>query len=352
MSDDAPRAALDRRLGGRLGVHGGGEVVADYGDPDGEYRALAGGVGLLDRSRTARLELSGPDRQRFLGGLVTCEVKGLAPGEGAYGFFPGPQGKILADAVILALADRLWLELPPGLGGEIAAHLRKYVITDQVEVRELGAEVLPLALAGPGAAALVASWAEPPAGRWHHRPATVAGAEVEVQRRPLAGVEAFTLWAPAAAAAAVAEALLAAGGVPVGFDAYERLRVENGVPAFGRDFGRDHFPQESGLEEQAVSYTKGCYLGQEVIARIHYRGRANRAARRLLFSSASPPPAGSRLLYEGEEVGSVGSAVASTQFGHAVGIAVLHRKANAPGTRLEVEGGGEAEVAALPPDPF
>lgn len=349
MSEEALLAALNQRPAGRFEVRGSAEVVADYGAPDAEYRALAGGVGLLDRSWTARLELSGADRQRFLGGLTTCEVKGLAPGEGAYGFFPGPQGKVLADAVILALPERLWLELPPGLGEEIAAHLRKYVITDRVEVRDLADEVLPLALAGPGAAALVASWVEPPAGRWRHGPATIAGVEVELQRRPLAGVEAFTLWTPAAAAASLAEGLAAAGGaMPVGFDAYERLRVENGVPAFGRDFGRDHFPQESGLEEQAVSYTKGCYLGQEVIARIHYRGRANRAARRLLFSSASPPPAGSRLLFEGEEVGTVGSAVASTQFGHAVGIAVLHRKANAPGTRLEVEGGGEAEVAALP----
>lgn len=324
--------------------------MLDFGSPEEEYRALAEGAALVDRSGTDRLELTGADRQRFLGGLVTCEVKALTPGQGAYGFFPNAQGKILADAVILVLEDRIWLELPPGRGGEIARHLAKYVITDQVEIGPMEDPCL-LTLAGPGAPDLLAAFTPLPQQRWAHRPARVAGAPVELVRRPLAGLPAFTLWTSAGEVESLAQALLAAEGVrPAGFTALERLRVENGVPAFGADFGSDHFPQETGLEEEAVSYTKGCYLGQEVIARIHYRGRANRAARRLLFDGERPPAPGARLLHDGEEVGTVGSAVASPRLGRAVGIAVLHRKGNAPGTRLEVEGGGQAEVAELPPE--
>lgn len=339
-------ADLHRRLGGRLEAEGAGRVL-DYGAPEEEDRALAEGTALVDHSWMDRLELTGADRQRFLGGLVTCEVKGLTPGQGAYGFFPSAQGKILADGVILALEDRLWLELPPGRGGEIAGHLTKYVITDQVEVRPLEDRCL-LTLAGPGAADFLGAFTPLPEERWAHRPARVEDVQVELVRRPLAGLPAFTLWAPAGEAERLAEALLAKEGVrPAGFTALERLRVENGVPAFGVDFGSDHFPQETGLEAAAVSYTKGCYLGQEVIARIHYRGRANRAARRLLFDGETPPAPGARLLHDGEEVGTVGSAVASPRLGRAVGIAVLHRKGNAPGTRLTVEGGGQAEVASL-----
>jgi folate-binding protein YgfZ len=131
--------------------------------------------------------------------------------------------------------------------------------------------------------------------------------------------------------------------------ALEQLRVEAGVPAFGADFDEQHFPQETGLESQAVSYTKGCYLGQEIVARIHYRGKANHALRQLRFDAGPPPPGGTppggtRLLFDGQEVGRVGSAVAPLDGGAPVGLAVLHRKGGEPGTRLEVEGFGTAEV--------
>lgn len=350
MTADRSLADLHRRLGARLEDRDGAAVILDYGQPDEEHAALAGRAALIDRSGKGRLALTGADRRRFLAGLVTCDVKSLEPRRSVYGFFPSAQGKILADVAVLALEDRLWLELPAGASEAIAAHLAKYIIADQVEVFSLEEDHRLLTLAGPRSAAVLGTLTPLPEEDWSHRAATLAGVEVRIDRRPLAGVPAFTLWVGAAGAAAVAEALLATGDEvrPAGAAALERLRVGNGVPVFGTDFGPDHFPQESGLEAAAVSYTKGCYLGQEVIARIHYRGRANRAARRLLFEGEAPPPAGARLLHDGEEVGTVGSAVASPAAGGAVGIAVLHRKANAPGTRLDVDSGGRAEVAELP----
>jgi folate-binding protein YgfZ len=325
-------------------------MVADYGRSEQEYQAITRGTALVDLSPAGRLELLGADRQRFLNGLATCDVKGLGAGQGAYGFFTNAQGKILADAVILALADRLWLRVPPGRGRALSEHLRKYLIADRVEVLPL-ADMLPLSLVGPGAEGLMAAHAELPAKAYDHSRAEIAGIEVCLVREPVGGQPAFTLWASASVAAGLAESLLGLSGVsPAGLEPLERARVEAGWPAFGADFGADHFPQETGLEERAVSYTKGCYLGQEVIARIHYRGKANRAARRLLFDGAEPPPRGCRLLFDGEEVGRAGSAAVDAA-GRALGIAVLHRKAYEPGTRLALEGGGEAVVAELEPAP-
>lgn len=343
-----PLATLHRRLGARFGAVAGQQAVARYGDLAGEVGALRSGVGLFDRSFVARLELLGKDRQRFLHGLVSCDVKALTPGQGVYGFFTTQQGKVLAEVVVLALGDRLWLELPAGMGAEISDHLKKYLIADRVEVLPL-ADMLPISLLGPEAEGTLAGVVEPPQGPWSTVRASVLGIEVCLERSPLAGLPGFTLWVSASVAGPLVEGLLALPGVaPVGRDAVEQVRVEAGVPAFGQDFGRDHFPQETGFETQAVSYTKGCYLGQEVIARIHYRGKANRGVRRLVFDRPVAPPPGTRLLFEEQEVGTVGSAVVPLAGGNAVGIAVLHRKAYEAGTVLAVEGSGSAEVALLP----
>jgi len=320
-----------------------------------EVEALAEKAAVVDRSFIDRLELVGEDRQRFVGGLVSCDVKSLLPGGGIYGFFPDIHGKILADGLFLALADRLWVELPPGRGELIATHLGQYIIADRVEIRPLDGRV-PISVVGPEAEAILAPHVRsetplPAAAREHHA-ATVLGFEVELVRHSLAGLPAFTLWVGAGEAEGLLAGLGGQLGLPrAGREALEQLRIEAGIPAWGADFGPDHFPQETGREDGAVSYKKGCYLGQEVIARIHYRGKPNRAARRLLFDREEPPAPGARLLYEGQEVGTVGSATVSRTGAGAVGIAILHRRGWEPGLRLAVEGGGEAEVAELPGNP-
>jgi folate-binding protein YgfZ len=326
-----------------------------------EYAALRHGCGLADRPAGDRLEMLGADRQRFLNAYVTCEIKGLAAGQGAYGFFTSAQGRILADVVVIEHGDRLWLELPAGQQETIDGHLRKYLIADRVEIRPLG-EMLPLTLAGPGApevlagpAGLAPGLALPPEP-WSHTRAMVAGIEVTVQRRELLGVPALTLWVSASLAALLREDLLAwsagsggagAGLCPVGPEALEVVRTEAGIPRFGHDFGPQNFPQETGLEE-AVSYTKGCYLGQEVVARIHYRGGVQKALCGLVFEGSAVPAPGTALLYEGREAGTVGTAVHSPALDRPAGLAILHRRAAAPGSRLELAGGGGAEVRPLP----
>src|SRR5258708_3316225 len=230
------------------------------------HEALRQGCGLADRSGAGRLDMRGADRQRVLSAYVTCDVKGLAPGQGRYGFFTGPQGRILADVVVLAHADRLWLELPPGQEEPIAGHLRKYLIADRVEMRQL-ADMVPLTLAGPGAAAAVAALAGKasgddlvPAARWSHVRLMVAGVEVTVQRSGRMGVPALTLWVSGSLAQPLRDEILGQAGLgvrPASGEALEVVRTEAGVPRYGHDFGPQNFPQETGAEDEAVSYTKG-----------------------------------------------------------------------------------------------
>ncbi|HEX3529798.1 MAG TPA: hypothetical protein VH988_22285 [Thermoanaerobaculia bacterium] len=309
-----------------------------------DYRALTTGCALFDRSSTGgpgRLEMLGADRQRFLNAYVTCDVKPLAAGDGAYGFLTSAQGRILSDLVVLVHPDRLWLEVGPGLDEEIAGHLRKYVIVDRVEIRPLG-DMLPLTLIGPRAAEILGSAVEAiPQGEWKHARVKVDGTEVTLQRTGRLGAPAFTLWVSASIAPHLEAGLLARDGVRrVGPEALEVLRVEAGIPRFGQDFGPDNFPQETG-DESAVSYTKGCYLGQEVVARIHYRGGVQKALRRLELDGPVQP--GSGLSFEGREVGAATSVARSLE-GTTIGLGIIHKRAAEPGTRLEVAGGGTATV--------
>lgn len=305
------------------------------------------GCGLVDRSWTGRLELLGADRHRFLNAYVTCEVKGLAPGYGAYGFFTNPKGGILSDVVVTVHEDRLWLQLPVGQEGVISAHLQKYILADRVEVRQLE-DMLPLTLLGPRAAEVLGC-PLPEAGEWRHVRSKVHGTEVALQRTGRLGAEAWTLWVSASIAGPLMEHLLEISGVvPAGFDALEVLRTEAGIARFGRDFGPENFPQETGAEDQSVSYTKGCYLGQEVVARIHYRGGVQKTLRGLDFGAGPAPEPGTALLFEGRESGAATTVVDSVSLGRPIGLGILHRRAAEPGTKLELPGGGVAEVRELP----
>jgi folate-binding protein YgfZ len=248
--------------------------------------------------------------------------------------------------VALALEDRLWLELPPEHAGPIAERLNKYIIADRVEVQKLTGWAL-WTLAGPRAAQVLSeatgSSDSAPKELWSHRVVSIAGTQARVVRQGHLGLKAFTLWVPASAAITVGEALIEAGAAPVGLDAVDDHRIAAGEPRFGADFGPDNFPQETGLDD-AVSYTKGCYLGQEVVARLHYRGQVSRQMRSVVLDMEEPPPVGTELLLEGRPAGVLSSVAFSPELGKVVGLSILQRRAFTPGTRLELPDGTGAEV--------
>lgn len=313
---------------------------------------LRRGYGWVDRSTWDRLEISGEDRGRFLGGMVTCEVRDLGAGHGAYGFVTTRKGGVLSDFALLEMGDRFWLELPAGRAAAVAEHLGRFVLADRVAIRELTGQAL-LALAGGASREALRELVGGtlPAEldtRWGHAAVTIAGVSVRLAHRPLLGVEVWSLWVAREDAPELTRALGEARISEIDYDALDTARIEAGVPWWGRDYGESNLPQETGLDE-AVSFTKGCYLGQEVVARVHYRGGVNRFLRGLQFDGDEPPASGTELLFEGRAVGTVGSVTISPMLEGPIGLALVHKRGAAPGTRLEVAGGdGEAEVAELP----
>jgi folate-binding protein YgfZ len=344
----APLHSLHTDLGAEWGVEAGREVPLRYGRVPAEHAALVGGYAVAHRGWVDVVEVGGEDRRRFVNGLVSCDVKDLAAGRSVYGFVTSVQGRILAEVTVLARERSLLLELPCGRGEAIADHLRKYVISDQVEIA-VRPDLVPITLFGSEAE--IAVGASGAGDDWSLAAVTLFEMPVLTDRRPIWGLPSLTLWVGDADAAAFFQRLVEAGRcvglLPVGLLALEARRVEQGVGRFGRDFGPDHFPQEAGRGEEGVSYTKGCYLGQEVIARIHYRGQVNRVLAGLLLP-AEPVADGTLVSHEERPLGAVTSAVDSPALGRAVALAVLHRRGAEPGTRVLLADGSAAEVAPLP----
>jgi folate-binding protein YgfZ len=346
---EAPLAELFRRRGAVVGQVGSVSTPTRFADPGAEYEALVSGCALADRSWSDWLEIRDEDRVRFVNGLVTCDVKSLEPGRSSFGFFTSTKGKILSDVVVSALEDRLLLELPPQKASEIREHMERYIVADRVEVLDAEAAAAVL-VAGPAALQRLEDLfqAQLGDGDWLEGPPGPEGVLLRRERR--LGLEAWVLRLEPTVAADKVATLLASGCVPVGLEAVTTVRVERGIPWFGFDYGPENFPQETGLEEQGVSYTKGCYLGQEVVARIHYRGKVNYCLRGLLLSSEGAPRQGAPLRFEGRTVGSLTSPVRSRRLGRWIGLTLVHRQAAEPGTKLEIEDGGWGEVVEPPFD--
>jgi len=331
---------------------------------DAQYRLLREECGLLDRSDRGKLVVHGPDAAEYLQGQLTNDVEALEPGQGLYAALLDRKGHVQADMRVLRPSTAPFVPLggeertgspdapflldtePEGL---VAArrHLEMYKIGRAVELADASAELAILSLIGPAAASVAGTAALP-----EHacETTTVAGVECLV-----VGTEAGLDLIVAATdsgeegsrgpAAGAREALLAAGAVEVEPEAAEILRVESGRPRFGAEIGPETMPAEVGIVERAVDFEKGCYIGQEPVARLHYRGRPNRHLRGLRLSA--PATRGTALRLGEKEVGRVGGACVSPALGP-IALAVVRREAE-PGDELAVgEDGVTARVVDLP----
>ncbi len=294
-----------------------------------DVELLTTGAALCEPTPASRLELMGPDRERFFGGMVTAAIEGLEPGTGRFGFITDVRGRILANAAVLALEDRLWLEIPKGRGRTIIEHLEKYIVTDQVEILPLG-DMASVKIAGPRSAeALVdlgASAARDLTEPWSHTHVEVLDYQARLIREGHSPVPAFSLWQSSAIAPLMAEDLADAGIPQAGAEAAEALRIEHGHPLWGVDYDDSNLPQETGIAD-AVDYEKGCYLGQEIVARIHYRGQPARRMCRLVFEPGHNPAAGAEIEFDGRTAGTVTSISPSPRDAAAIGLALLPRRA-------------------------
>jgi tRNA-modifying protein YgfZ len=307
-----------------------------------EYRTLREGCGLIDRSERGKLALTGSQAVEFLNGQVTNELANLRPGEGRYAAFLTHKGKMLGDVRILAVGEHAG-EVPSGLLldtervalQELFEMIRRFKIGYDVELHKRTVERGLLSLIGPESERIAG--AEQLGSLEHAHEYLEIGPIAALAVRTDVGVD---LICDAAAIGQLTRELLGRGAAPVSLEAAECLRVERGRPRYGIDLDSSTIPQEAGLNERAVSFTKGCYVGQETVARLHYRGKPNRHLRGLRLSA--PADCGEELHLAERSVGRLGSSVVSPKLGP-IALALVRREA-APGARVRV---GERGVSAL-----
>jgi folate-binding protein YgfZ len=344
---------LHEQAGARFTAVGGRAAVADYGDFEAEYRAAREAVALHDASYRETLRITGEDRVSFLHGMVTQDVKGLPPGAAAYAAMVTAKGAMVADARILSREAELLLDVEPGTGAKVKEFLEKYLISEDAELQDVTGEHALLRLLGPRTADVLSACLgapfEPLAAN-ATREASLAGGQVLLLGQPALERHGVELLVPRGALEAVWKALVQAGGAhglrPLGFEALELLRVEAGVPRYGQDMVDTTIPLEANLSH-AISYNKGCYIGQEVIARATFRGHMNRKLTGLLLGEVEAAP-GAELRKGDKKVGWLTSVVRSPTRGQRVALGYVHRDHLEPGTELTLAEGPTVTVAPLP----
>ena len=332
-------------------------VVLHFGDVMAEYAALRSGAVLVDRTHRRRVRVSGPKAAEVVTGLVTNDVGALAPGQGCYAAALTAKGKIVADLRILAEEGSLLTDVPTRAAAGWTEMLRKYVNPRLAPWRDETLALATLGVYGVQARRIVADATGVAAATlgalapYAHVAAAAADARVLVVRSPDLVLEGYDLVVDAAAREGLWRALLGAGATPAGLAVWEIARVEAGRPEWGLDIDETTIPQEANLDElHAISYTKGCYVGQETVARVHFRGHVNRHLRGLRFPAGEPLPYKASLVDDtGKPVGDLRSSAISPRLG-GVGLGMVRREI-APGSTVTAhwEGGeSRVDVVALP----
>ncbi|MET0501488.1 MAG: aminomethyltransferase family protein [Candidatus Binatia bacterium] len=334
-------------------------LPAHFGDPVGEYTAARSSAGLVDLSRRGLLQCTGPDRLSFLQGMLSNDLRALQPFTGQYATILTQQGKVVADARVLCAMNSFYLDFWENLKAKITDHLNRYLVADEVEIADRSAEYGFISVQGPRAESLLKTLADNaalPAQEKQHAMITIEGAAVCVVRDNH-GVAAFDLIVPVVSAVAIAERLTKAGkqfsAAWVGEDAQNILRIEGGIPRYGVDFNEDNLLLEVGIDH-AVSFTKGCYLGQEVVERIRSRGHVNKRLCGLLLDSAVAADAGDQLQADRKEIGKITSSVISPRLGRPIALGYVMKEHWEPGTELSLRHSGaniRATVVKLPLPP-
>ncbi len=305
---------------------------------DAQYRALREGAGLLERPERRLFEVTGAEAAEYLQGQLTNDVEALVPGTGCYAALLDRKGRMQGDMRVLRTEPGFLVETEAVAADAVLRHLVLYKVGRAVEVEDRSEGLAVLSVIGPAAGEVVLSG---PTGPEHaHRELEIGG----VGCRPVSTDLGVDLICPDTELDAVREAMLERGAERVGEQAAEIIRVESGRPRFGREMTTATIPEEAGINERAVSFSKGCYIGQETVARLHYRGKPNRRLRGIRLSA--PVAAGAPIRAGERELGAIGTAALSPAHGP-IALAIVRREAE-EGASVLVGDGVEAEVVALP----
>jgi folate-binding protein YgfZ len=313
--------------------------------PD-SYRALkeTAVIGAIDERRA--IAVAGNDRASFLQGLLTNDIQTLTAGTGCYAAWLTPQGRMITDLHVFESGDMILLDVPAELAQDTLQRLEQFIFSEDVRVEDLAEALTSIWVHGPQASSIVervltpldaartlmvGDWAE-----YQNARAAFAGTPVVVARVSQLGVPGFCIYVDPSSAAAVEDALKSAGAIPVEPATIEAARIEAGYPLWGADMTDDTIPLEAGIEDRAISLSKGCYVGQEVIIRVLHRGHGRVARRLVALRPDAGVAAGDRIRGGDREVGIVTSASRSPRFGP-IALGYVHRDFIAAGTRVDVE---------------
>jgi aminomethyltransferase len=292
------------------------------------YEALRHGAAWLDLSARGRIVARGRDRARLLHAITSNDVKKLTPGTGCYAFLLNPQGRIQADLCLFCHTDHFLIDTEPELREKVRLHIKRYIIADQVELEDVTASTAAIGLEGPGTAAMLAELGAPvPVEAYSH----LAWGDANIAAVTVTGQPGVRIFCPAENVAGVVQRLEAAGAVSASAEDARLVRIENGKPRYGEDIRETSLPQET-EQMQAVSFSKGCYLGQEIVERIRAQGRVNKKLMRVVLEGGEVPAPGTKTTVDGAEA-EVTSAIVSPSSGQVVALAYVRVK---PGDRPDV----------------
>jgi tRNA-modifying protein YgfZ len=315
---------------------------------EADYRALTEVASVADLSDRTLVELTGADRAKFLHNLCSNDILRLTPGGGCEAFLLNVKGKVAAHLFVYCSLDSLILDSSPGQGEKIIAHLDRYIIRENVDLHDRTPKVGQLLVDGPQAAALLEELGAAALPELlSHAAATLGGKAALVRRSGLTGADAFTVVCSREHKESLAQTLMDAGAAWRPAAAVEAARIEAGVPLYGVDITEDNLPQEVDRNDRAISFTKGCYLGQETVARIDALGHVNRTLVGLRFAPLAAPAPGKEIKSTDTIVGRVTSVAYSHRWGCAVGLGYVRQGHNVAGTRLTSSDCG-VEVVPLP----
>jgi len=354
----SPLDEMHRNLGAMLAERDGWIIPVSYGDSSSEYAAVRdGAAGLIDLSSRARIEVSGAEAVQFLNGLVTNDVKSLEEGAWISAAFPNVQGRLLANTRVLRRGDKFLFDTEAATHERVLKTLERFTLAGDFHVADTTAQTALLSVQGARAGEIVGAILGDEAARVEHARLAVVtwrDSRITVIHATHTAEDGFDLFTDATAAPELWEALTSAGARPVGFEALETLRIEAGLPRYGVDMSDTNVVLEAALDD-AVSYTKGCYIGQEIIARIHWRGHVAKRLAGLSFDNAddkAAPPHDSKIrAIDSKEIGRVTSSTFSPRLKRVVALGYVRYDYLAPGTEVRVvtEGGERtAHVAEVP----
>jgi tRNA-modifying protein YgfZ len=323
-----------------------------FGSPRDEYAAATASAALFDLSDRSLIEMSGADRVRFLHSFCTNDIKRLSAGHGGEAFITSVKGKVLGHVWIDATENALWLDADPGSAERLVPHLERYVINEDVQIADRTADFGELRVVGPEAASRLGRLGIDVAAlkNLDHTAGALAGILARVRRADVGPHPGFAVVVPHQRLADCWERLRDAGFRPAGSEVWTALRIEAGLPVFGVDISDDNLAQEVGRTKTAISFTKGCYLGQEPIARLDAMGHVNRELRSLWLAEGPVPQPGARLFSDEAATTGVGTITSSAlSFGSntPVAMALLRSNVSAIGAKVFVETSGTPIAATV-----